>query len=235
MSRTARVVLPNIPVHITQRGHNHGSVFVESRDYQFYLRTLFEWKSRLGVKVYGYCLMTNHVHLLLEPSEDTDAIGLLMKRLAGRQARLANRLEERSGSLWEGRYRSSLVQTDAYLLACSRYIDLNPVRAGIVAVPEDYLWSSFRLKTDTSGPGWLDVDPCFEMLGSTHAERAREYSRFVMSSVPAEEAELIRTAVRRNQLTGNTRFVDEIEQRLGRRIERRGRGRPRKLLEKRKK
>ena len=126
--RIARVVLPAYPHHVVQRGHNQEVCFADDADYERYLATLAEFKRKLGVKVYAWCLMTNHVHLLLAPSTAT-SLGLLMQRLSGRQTRYHNRLEQRSGTLWQGRYKSSLVQHEGYLLACCRYIELNPVRA----------------------------------------------------------------------------------------------------------
>ena len=100
------------------------------------------WKQDLGCKVYAFCLMTNHVHLLVDPGESQENLALLMKRVAGKYTRFVNREESRSGTVWDGRYKSSPIETDRYLLACSRYIELNPVRAGIVAAPQQYRWSS---------------------------------------------------------------------------------------------
>ncbi len=125
MPRTGRVVLAGYAHHIVQRGHNRRPVFAEARDYRRYLDTLKEIEEECAIEVYAFCLMTNHVHLLVSPS-DCAGIGRLMERLAGRQTRNYNRLEGRSGTLWEGRYKSSTVQTEAYLVACCRYIELNP-------------------------------------------------------------------------------------------------------------
>ena len=126
MPRIGRIVLANYPHHIVQRGHDRNEVFIEDRDYSYYLESLKEFKEMFGVKVYAYCLMTNHVHLLLEPSERL-GVGQLMRRLAGRQTRFRNRLENRRGTLWEGRYKSSIVDADEYLMSCVRYIEMNPV------------------------------------------------------------------------------------------------------------
>lgn len=123
MPRTGRVMLPNYPHHIVQRGHNRQVVFVERKDYECYLSDLRELKDAFGVKVYAYCLMTNHVHLLLAPDESVAGLSQLMKTLSARMTRYRNRLEGRSGTLWESRFKSSVVQSDAYLLACSRYIE----------------------------------------------------------------------------------------------------------------
>jgi putative transposase len=215
------VVVPNHAHHIVQRGHNRQVVFVEDDDYSYYLDTLKVWKEAYGVKVYGYCLMTNHVHLILEPPDETAMLGWLMKRLAGRQTRYVNRLEGRSGTLWDGRYKSSPIQTDEYLLACCRYVDLNPVRARMVSAPRDYLWSSYKAKVGLSDTGWLDMDPCYLSLADAQPERCERYRKFVDSGVPDGEWELIREAVGRGQLTGNSRFVDQVEGIIGRRIEHR--------------
>jgi putative transposase len=121
-----------------QRGHNRQVVFAEPGDFERYLADLRELKDAFGIKVYAFCLMTNHVHLLLAPGESTSGLGQLMKALAARMTRYRNKLEGRSDSLWESRYKSSIVQSDTYLLACSRYIELNPVRARMVERAEEY-------------------------------------------------------------------------------------------------
>lgn len=176
--------------------------------------------------------MTNHVHLLLGPSESTNGLSQLIKALGARATRYRNRLEGRSGTLWESRYKSSVVQTDTYLLACSRYIELNPVRARMCAEPGDYLWSSYRGRISDNVPAdWLDTDPCFLALGADPGVRRERYAAFVKQAVSEEETRLIRDALQRGQLTGNDRFVEEIERIAGLRIERRGQGRPTKCRE----
>ena len=177
--------------------------------------------------------MTNHVHLLLAPDESTTGLSQLMKALAARATRYRNRLEGRSGTLWESRYKSSVVQTDTYLLACSRYIELNPVRARMCAEPGDYPWSSYRGRISENAPAdWLDTDPCFLALGADPVERRERYAAFVKQAVPEDETRMIRDALQRGQLTGSDRFVEEIERVAGLRIERRGQGRPRKRRDK---
>ncbi len=227
MPRMGRIVLPNYPHHVVQRGHNRQVVFAAPEDFQRYLDDLRELKEVFAVKVYAYCLMTNHVHLLLAPGDSAAGLGQLMKALAARATRYRNRLEGRSGTLWESRYKSSIVQTDAYLLACARYIELNPVRARMVAEPADYLWSSYRDRMGLTEYGdWLDVDPCFLALGRHLTERRERYEGFVKQAVKPEEVSLIREALQRGQLTGSARFIDEVEQITGIRIEQRGQGRP---------
>ena len=135
MPRPLRILLPNTPHHIVQRGHNRQTVFVGDDDYNSYRDNLIHFKKGFGGKIYAYCLMTNHVHLVIDPGDDPESLSKLMKRVAGRQTRYANKFEGRSGSLWEGRFKSSIISTAEYLTACCRYIELNPLRAGMVAAP----------------------------------------------------------------------------------------------------
>ena len=228
MPRMGRSVLPDYPHHIIQRGHNRQVVFAESGDFERYLETLADFKEIYGVKIYAWCLMTNHVHLLVAP-EDMAGLGQLMKRLAGRQTRYHNRLEGRTGTLWESRYKSSPVDSDGYLLACARYIELNPVRARMVAAPEDYRWSSCRYRLGHAHCEWLDHDPCYLSLGDNEAQRRQRYSEFLRAAIPEGEWTLIREAVQRGQLTGPDRFVEQVETILGKKIENRSRGRPSKI------
>ena len=135
-------------------------------------------------------------------------------------------MERRSGTLWESRYKSSPVQADPYLLACCRYIELNPVRATMVAAPDAYPWSSYRMRMGQLAEDWLDRDPCYLDLGTSEAARQTRYAQFVQEAIPAGEWELIQEALQRGQLTGGNRFVDEVEGIIGRRIEHRPPGRP---------
>ncbi len=233
MPRQARIILNNTAHHIVQRGHNRQAVFIEDADYEYYLSTLREWKEELNIKVYGYCLMTNHVHLIIDPCEDKASLGKLMKRLAGRQTRYVNHLERRSGSLWEGRYKSSPIETDSYLLACCRYVDLNPVSAGMVKRVEDYAWSSYRQKGGIEEDKWVDDDSCYLGLSKNKQEREQRYRHYINKGMPENERQLISHSLQRGQLTGTHHFIEEVEERLGIRIENRGRGRPKTKKEER--
>ena len=141
---------------------------------------------------------------------------------------MVNQLERRSGSLWEGRYKSSPIETDRYLLACCRYVELNPVRARMVDAPGDYKWSSYLTRVGDRSQEWLDKDPCYLGMGATDTIRQRCYRAWVESGVPEAEIKLIREALQRGQLTGSERFISETESMLQRRIGCRGKGRPRK-------
>ncbi len=177
--------------------------------------------------------MTNHVHHILQPGDSVAGMGQLMKRLAGRQTLFINRQELRTGTLWESRYKSSPIDTETYLLACCRYVELNPVRAGMVGDPSEYPWSSYqRHAGKSSQPPWVDIDPCYEGLGATEAQRALKYQDFVTGVIPPGEWDLLREAIQRGQLTGGQRFIDQVEAIIGRRNEHRKQGRPRNDVEK---
>jgi putative transposase len=232
MARNPRLFLPHMPLHIVQRGHDRNAVFVQQADYAYYLENLKQVSSDLLIKVFGYCLMTNHVHLLLAPGDDANSISRLMKILAARQTRYVNKLEKRSGTLWEGRFKASLIDSDSYLLACYRYVDLNPVRAKIVNAPLEYRWSSFGDHVGSAPTGWLDDVPSFLALGRTVSDRRAAYLNFVEQLVPESELQLIRSAIQRNQIAGSEKFQRQIEERTGRRISTRAQGRPAKKSKK---
>jgi len=227
MPRSARVVIANQPHHIIQRGHNRQVVFAQEEDYRYYLETLAEWKEKLGCKVYAYCLMTNHVHLVIDPGKDAAQLALLIKRLAGRYTRYINKKERRTGTVWEGRYKSSPVNSGEYLLACCRYVELNPVRAGMVTEGTQYRWSSCQTRAGVAKQEWLDFDAYYMSLGASLGARQRNYRKWLKDSMPEEELKVIRQSIQRNQLTGSKRYIDAIEKKIGRRIESRGQGRPR--------
>ncbi|MHB1695659.1 MAG: transposase [bacterium] len=226
MPRTKRVILPEFPHHIVQRGHNRQIIFAQKEDFFRYIENIKELKVEFNIKIFAYCLMTNHIHLLMQPGKDVLKLPLFMKKISGRTTRYFNLLEGRSGTLWESRYKSSPVQKDEYLLACCRYIELNPVRAGITENPGAYPWSSYIARTGGDGKDWLDLDPVFLGLGETEAKRLENYQKFIQDNVAPEELKFIRESIKRGQLTGNSKFEEAVEQIIGRRIERRAQGRP---------
>src|SRR5262245_16748702 len=205
MPRAARSVLVDYPMHVVQRGINRSACFFSDSDYRQYLRYLAEFANRFGCAVHAYCLMTNHVHLLITP-HSRDSCALLMKNLGQRYVQGVNHRLGRSGTLWEGRFHSSLITSDNYLLACYRYIECNPVRAGIVTLPGDYPWSSYRANSGErrdfvqAHSAYLDV--------GTEAYRA-----MCEVDLPAPIVDDIRKAIRVGCAIG---------------VRRRGRGRPMK-------
>ena len=142
MLRRTRQYIPHLPYHVVQRGNNREACFIEPEDYQFYLALWQELAIKFQSAVHAYCLMTNHIHFLVTPATD-DAISQTMKIVGSRYAQYFNRKYKRTGTLWEGRHKSSLIQSECHLLTCYRYIELNPVRAGMVERPEEYIWSSY--------------------------------------------------------------------------------------------
>src|SRR5438105_2497922 len=143
MPRRARLTAAGVPAHVIQRGNNRGACFFADDDYAFYVHYLEELAKQFGCAIHAYVLMTNHVHLLLTP-EQANSASQLMKHLGQRYVQYVNRSYRRSGTLWEGRFRSCLTQEETYVLACYRYIELNPVRAQMARHPREYRWSSYR-------------------------------------------------------------------------------------------
>ena len=228
MPRSARIIIPDTPHHVMQRGHNRQAVFAGDDDYAYYRDNLLLFKREFGCKIYAYCLMTNHVHLLVDPGPEAETLSKLMKRVAGRQTRYLNKLEKRSGSIWEGRFKSSIISTHEYLPACCRHIERNPLRAGIVDDPAEYRWSSYACKVQETHDSVVDLPAFYLALGSNAEERQIAYKKYVLDPVPDDETKVIRNALQRGQVTGGNRFREELSSRLGMRLSTRGPGRPRK-------
>jgi putative transposase len=165
MPRQSRLVLPGVAMHVIQRGNNRGACFHVRSDYLLYLLHLHELAKKFDCAVHAYCLMPNHVHLLLTPSSEGGCIAL-MRDLGQRYVQYFNRRHGRTGTLWEGRYRSSLVESARYVLACYRYIELNPVRAALVQRPDAYEWSSHRGNTGRHSDSLLSPHAEFAALGA---------------------------------------------------------------------
>ena len=227
MPRHARLRAAGLPLHVIQRGNNRTACFYADRDYALYLQHLEELARRFGCAVHAYVLMTNHVHLLLTPDGE-DGASLLMKRLGQRYVQYVNRTYRRSGTLWEGRFRSSIVQQQGYLLRCQRYIEINPVRAGIVRHPGDYRWSSYRSNAEGSPSRLLTPHEVFVALGAQEGERLAAYRALFQSELDLEQVKEIRLAVNGGFALGNTRFRAQIAGMLGRRVEPGMSGRPKK-------
>ncbi len=160
MPRRPRIVIPQMPLHVIQRGNNRQACFFADEDYRRYLDWLREYAGELGCDIHAYVLTTNHVHLLLTPRE-ADSVGRLMKRLGQRYVQYVNRVYQRSGTLWEGRFKSCLTQEEQYVLGCYRYIELNPVRAGMVEHPADYPWTSYRINAQNEKSELVTPHPLY--------------------------------------------------------------------------
>ena len=204
--------------------------FIEPENYQPYLDHWRELSVHYHCQVHAYCLMTNHVHFLVTPESRT-AISDTMKVVGSRYTAYINRCYGRTGTLWEGRHRSSLVQTERYLLTCMRYIELNPVRAGMVERPETYRWSSYGFNA-CGDAGWLQRHERYMSLGSSRDERCHAYREFFMTHLDGQDIHLIRHTAHYCQPVGDVRFRQQIEQRYGIRLGQMRRGRPRKDVQK---
>jgi putative transposase len=214
MARTARIAAPNLPHHLCQRGHNGRQIFFSSGDYQSYLTTLAEFRTALEIKVYGYCLMTNHVHLIVDPGDDAANLGHLMKRLAGRHTRRLNFKQQSSGTIWGGRFKCSPIETDRYLMTCLRYVDLNPVRARLVRHARIYPWSSYRAHAGEIRCEWLDVDPVSAELADPATRHCR-YREFVAEGENELELKFIRQSLQLGHVTGCDAFAKDLSVRVG--------------------
>ncbi|KRW66618.1 transposase [Pseudomonas sp. TTU2014-105ASC] len=227
MPRRPRLVLPNVPLHLIQRGNNRQACFVADEDFAFYLDWLHEYADKTGCRVHAYVLMTNHVHLLVS-AEHAQAPGALMKALGQRYVQYFNRTYRRSGTLWEGRYRSCLTQAEEYLLACQRYIELNPVRARMVEHPAEYRWSSYRTNAQGEASELIEPHEVFLALGSEPVSRQASYRELFRHELEPGLIDEIRRVTNGNFALGSTRFCSEVAILLGRRVRPGDAGRPRR-------
>ena len=229
MPRSPRIHLPGFPLHIVQRGHNRGACFFAEEDYLAYREWLGEALKDTGCKLHAYVQMTNHVHLLLTPPE-TDTVSRLMISLGRRYVQYINRTYRRTGTLWDSRYKSSLVQADGYLLLCQRYIELNPLRAAMVDDPSHYRWSSYRANGLGQADALLTSHKVYLGLGKNKADRLSTYRDLFLPELGEAAMADIRQAISQGKPLGNSQFIHRIEKATGLRCEARPRGRPRKLL-----
>ena len=225
MPRRARIAISGIPWHIIQRGNNRSACFYAEDDYLRYLDTMKDVAERYGCAIHAYVLMTNHVHLLLTPQR-RDSASLFMKHLGQRYVQYVNRTYRRSGTLWEGRFRSCLTQKEDYVLACYRYIELNPVRANMVTHPRNYRWSSYCANGEGRANAILCPHPEYLDLGRDEGERHKAYRAQFRVNLDMAEISKIRQATNGNYALGEKRFQVEIERMLKRRVTPGKSGRP---------
>ena len=230
MPRRARLALPGVPLHLIQRGNNRQACFFAEADYRLYLEWLNEYAGKFSCHIHAYVLMTNHVHLLLSAAR-AEAPGAMMKALGQRYVQHVNRVYRRSGTLWEGRFRSCPIQDEAYLLACQRYIELNPVRAAMVAHPAEYRWSSYRANAQGEADTLIRPHVLYETLGRDLESRQAAYRELFRHDVAPGLVDEIRKATNGNFLLGDARFAASVAAVLGRRVLPGKSGRPRKAIE----
>lgn len=223
MPRQPRAFIEGYPFHCIARGNNRHATFYCDDDYAFYLSCFQEYAEKYHVAVHAYVLMTNHVHFLLTPSQP-DGISRTFQAVGRLYVRYINKTYRRSGTLWEGRFKASLVDANHYLLACYRYIELNPVRAGMVNRAEAYPWSSARHNLGIKRSGLVTAHARFVGLGTEASGREAAYRKILESGIPHHELSAIRKAGADGRILGNDRFQSEIEKMLGRSVRPKKRG-----------
>ena len=225
MARLPRISPPDIPVHVIQRGNNRQACFVANEDHGAYVGWLKEYSKKYKVEIHAWVMMTNHVHLLCTPRQE-GGISRMMQSLGRRYVQYFNFEYCRSGTLWEGRFKSCLIQEEHYLLEVYKYIEFNPVRAGMVADPGEYVWSSYQINGLGKTSDLCTPHREYMLLGRDSLERQQNYRELFIHHVDAELLEEIRSNTHKGMAIGNDRFKEELETLTGRRLKSKKRGRP---------
>lgn len=225
MARLPRLTLPGYPHHVIQRGNNRQAIFAEAADYQTLLDLLNENARKFHVAIHAYVLMGNHFHLLVTP-QTADGLPQMMQAVGRSYVRYFNDRQQRSGTLWEGRYKSTVIQSERYLLACMAYIDLNPVRAGMVAQARDYPWSSHAHYIGQRTDKLITPHPLAWELGNTPFAREAAYAEWVQTGVGLVQQTALTDAALRGWALGEPDFVAELQKKTQRRVSKGKAGRP---------
>jgi putative transposase len=225
MARLPRLTVPGYPHHIIQRGNNRQAIFGAAKDYETLLAMLEEHAAKEGVAIHAYVLMSNHFHLLATPGTQ-EAIPQMMQAVGRRYVRYFNQRQARTGTLWEGRYKSTLIQAERYLLVCMAYIDLNPVRAGLVAEPGDYPWSSHAHYLGRRSDKLVTPHPLYWELGNTPFSRDAAYAELVRSGISAQQQSALTDSALRGWALGEADYVADLQRRTARRVSKTRAGRP---------
>lgn len=225
MARLPRLTVAGYPHHVIQRGNNRQAIVRTDADREVLLDLLGENAKKHQVAINAYVLMDNHFHLLLTP-ETGEGVPLMMQAVGRRYVRYFNDRYQRTGTLWEGRYKSTLIQTDRYLLACMAYLDLNPVRAGMVGDPRQYSWSSHHHFIGQTNDRRVTPHPLYWALGNTPFAREAAYTELVRAGLVMDEQKAITQATLHGWALGDAGFVDELQKRTPRRITKARAGRP---------
>ena len=211
VARIARAVAPGFPHHISQRGNRRQQTFFSDDDYQSYIDLIHEWCSAYAVDLLGYCLMPNHIHLIVVP-ENEESMALAIGKAHLRYSRRINFREGWRGHLWQGRF-ASYVMDEHYLLSCIRYIERNPVRAKLVAHPAQWPWSSARAHINAATDGIVNVSPLLDIVGT-------EWGAFLSEETSSGDAVALRKHERTGRPLGGPAFIDMVESQLGRSLRR---------------
>ena len=225
MPRKPRFYLPGVPAHIVQRGHSREPVFFENDDYAAYLEWLSEAAERYGCAIHAYVLMTNHIHLLVTP-DTQNSISLMMQYVGRHYVPYINYTYGTSGTIWEGRYKASMIHDEEYLLTCMRYIELNPVRADMVKTPGAYRWSSYRANGRGIADKIIQPHPLYLSLGRTRQQRQMAYQMLFKGHIDQKALDDIRSAWQTGTPLGNDYFRERVEAKLKCKVGQARRGRP---------
>jgi putative transposase len=225
MARLPRLSVPGYPHHVIQRGNNRQAIFSTPADYRLLLDLIVENAKKFDVDVHAYVLMSNHFHLLATP-EAADGLPQMMQAVGRRYVRYFNDAQGRTGTLWEGRYKSTLIQTDRYLMACMAYIDLNPVRAGLVAQALDYPWSSHGHYIGQQADRLITPHALYWELGNTPFAREAAYAELVNAGVGVEQQQALTKATLSGWALGEADFVKDLQKKTERRVNKVAAGRP---------
>ena len=225
MPRQQRYFIPDQPLHVIQRGNNREAIFFADEDYGRYREWLKEAASKHRCAIHAYVFMTNHVHLLVTP-ENEESLPATMQSLGRRYVGYVNWAYQRTGTLMEGRYRAAPIDSDAYFLACCRYIELNPVRARMTSDPGHYPWSSYHAHPFGTQDGLTSDHPLYRMLGASAPERQAAYRDLFRSQLPEDFVAELRAATNGGWAFGNECFKHQIAKALKRRVVALSKGRP---------
>lgn len=226
MARLPRLDLPGVPQHVVQRGNNRAACFAADEDYLGYRGDLADAATQCGCAIHAYVLMTDHVHLLVTGME-RGAVSRMMQRLGRRYVACFNARYGRTGTLWEGRFKTSLIDSQRYLLTCHRYIELNPVRAAIVESPAAYRWSSYRRNALNEPDALVTPHPVYLQLGTDKVGRIAAYRALFVDALGDDEIADIRVHVQQQKVLGSSRFQQQVAELLARKTAVQSRGRPR--------
>ena len=225
MARLPRLTVTGYPQHVILRGNNRQDIFRNTADYQRMLDLIEQHSREQGVEIHAYVLMTNHLHLLLTPQKD-QALPKMMQAVGRSYVQTFNKVHGRTGTLWEGRYRSTLIQTERYLLACMAYIDLNPVRAHMVAQPDDYIWSSYSHYVGRRNDRLITPHALYWGLGNTPFAREAAYAEMVHAGIQADQQRALTDATLSGWALGDAQFIAGLKLQTPRRLSKDKAGRP---------
>lgn len=224
MARLRRLAAAGYTQHIIQRGNNRQLIFVDDDDRRFYLRSLMEALDFCPIAIHAYVLMSNHVHVLATPQAD-EAASRMMQHIGRLYVRYFNRRHGRTGTLWEGRYRSTVIDSDSYFMACALYIENNPVRAQLATTAEHYSWSSARHHLGLEANPLVTDHPLYWALGNTPFEREAAYRTLLADGPSLPQADAIRQATQKGWALGSIDFANALAKETGRRTTALPRGR----------